>query len=482
MAAPIMFQMISDFNLSQTPTFANFPADVVNSTGTPSQYIYNKLYPLAFADAVHDQVVKQQQYDSVCNKKLQCDYFNEAMPNPKTPCLLGPDKGLAIDSEFKKKDGCEEKVWHSIISGVCKLGPVTTPTIPGETLTVSTPSIIDGSNSNFKPGIGLGHSNYLYNFDMNNDIPNIGYAIKTYNNKVYKVVKLKWGGSSGTSENALGVTGFNLGKALGVFDNPTSPTGALPKYEAFVIHDADNVGLPTQFKKGVDRPDAILYYLMLPEYMCDSATKKPWKTNKELCIETTGVKILFAGKMRSNYPEWTNNNRNTFFSRFSCQMTVTDWIDKKVDQRWGENSTSSDPLGNEVETITNPSKQNNRTNIETYLKSATDNVKKQLALQRKRSGDQLQALAVKRLTDNIGTVQFHISTDQGDNPPSNTCGFKTFNNTRRHTWLITHDLTLCSYALFLGINVLHTHYDKSKKIKSVTSFRLLSNNATENFN
>jgi hypothetical protein len=211
--------------------------------------------------------------------------------------------------------------------------------------------------------------------------------------------------------------------------------------------------------------------------------------------------MLFAGKIKSEYPAWSPTTRNTFFSRFSCSM-VTDFTAQTVRQDWYSSVNPTGPTTgpNHVQTISDPCKENNQGNVQTYLKhlpsvtpgTSSDALKQQLALQRKRSGDQMQALAIKRLGLTPGAIPgtttgselLHVSSDQGGDVPTNAKPGTSFPHIRRHTWLITHDLTLCSYALFLGINVLYTTSTGKKTgnnvVKTITSLRLIS--PENNFN
>jgi hypothetical protein len=220
---------------------------------------------------------------------------------------------------------------------------------------------------------------------------------------------------------------------------------------------------------------------MLPEFLADSATKKKWKKDKCL-FSANGVQFRFAGKLESKYPCWRNDKRNTFFSDYFCEMKVTDWQNGIIQQVWNKPHADGSNPGIKIgKTITNPNKENNKTLIVSTINKAKNADEKALAYQRKRSGDQFQALAIKRLA--LENERFHISTsiggnvlvDGGYNPTHLKQGLATpsLHNVRKHTYLVTHDLTLCSYALHLGINVLFTHVG-SDKIKRIYSFRLIS--------
>jgi hypothetical protein len=399
--------------------------------------------------------------------------------------------GLNIDAAFKTKHGCEEAAWKSVVNG-------------GHSFTGGTIStdIINGVNTTFTEDV----PNIKAIFSTmppcdkpgNNPVTSSGrYAIKTVNNKVYDVRKIRW---HFKKSNVATVSGADLAHYLGLFDVVPTNTN---KQTAFILLDAENAGILDQLKNGAVNNHGTIYYLMLPEYMADSATKKRWKATNELCCGKKqkpdgGVRIRFAGKIKSEYPAWSQNNRNTFFSRFSCSMEVTDFTKQIVRQDWysSDNPTPTGPTtapANLVQTISNSCKENNQGNVQNYLKALpsvtplTSNkaYQQQLALQRKRSGDQMQALAIKRLGLNpttpptpSGSEYLHVSSDKGGNAPTNTDTGTLFNNIRRHTWLITHDLTLCSYALFLGINVLHTSNTGTTKgnnlAKTITSFRLIS--------
>ena len=457
--------MINDVGLSQTTAIS---APKLNE-------LYNKLYPVAFSDAVHDQIVKKQQTVDACTHKEQCNYFNEAMPEVKPNCKT-PNGGLNIEDAFKVKANCEEAVWRSIVeAGFILL--TKKDMLPAK----------NGSHSNFNISANKSDDPSSTCHTIK-DIPEHNfYVMKTFNNKVYHVKKVKWvvtsvKGKKGKKEKKLnnepGLMGIELGKKIGLFHSPISGN-----YKAFVVHDTDSVSIFDQLKHphAPSQTNAVLYFLMLPEYMADSASHKPWKEHTTLTSLPSGIKILWAGKMRSTYPNWSNTSRNTFFSRFRCDMQVTDWIEKKVEQRW----TPFDNHGHAgtVIFVKNATKDNNIPKIEADMKKlkASDagyNEKRQLALQRKRSGDQMQALAIKRLNN---YEEFHVSSDKGENPPSDLCARASFNNVKSHAWLITSDLNLCSYALFLGINVLHTHHNDSTNVKTITSFKLVSP-ITDNFN
>jgi hypothetical protein len=162
-------------------------------------------------------------------------------------------------------------------------------------------------------------------------------------------------------------------------------------------------------------------------------------------------------------------------------MKVKDWQNGFIEQVWKKSNADGSVSTQIGPTIKNPNKENNKTLIATTINKAKNEDEKALAYQRKRSGDQFQALAIKRLA--LQNERFHISTSTGGNVllddtynPTHLKpgpGDPSHHNVRKHTWLITHDLTLCSYALHLGINVLFTHVG-SDKIKRIYSFRLIS--------
>ena len=512
--------MNSDITRSVTDT-AVHPANVVGldtSSSNAFNYLYQKLYPLAFADAVHDKVVdtgQNQQTEST--HKLQCDFFNEAMPRIfndeeirvfPPPCKTQP-LGLNIPDRFKQYTGIEDQMIGSIIYG----GFI--PAVIAGTNPWGEHNLINGLTSLFQDAAIYKN---LYT------IPD-GHAIKTFNNKVYRV-------RSVTVPEDGGPDGFNFGQRIGLFDEPEDiKPGGVHQHNVFYLEDATDFPLLAQLKKGPQNVNAILHILMLPEYLADSATKKPWESTS-LPHQSSGIKMLFAGKIQSEYPAWSDNNRNTFFSRFRCIMRVRDWNKKCVKQVWTTNTsdllniynsghalpsdedhkcgktdgpiqvgqTVSPLTAGEYETtfIYNPNAENNIDKIKEYLRHTSINLRLegrvkatrtnpagpatlatteirnqiQLAYQRKRSGDSMQALAIKRLQDN---EHFHISDDRGGNQPTITSVGTLFNNVRRRAWLCTHDRILCSYALFLGINVLLTHE------RTVTSFKLISD-INDNFN
>jgi hypothetical protein len=416
------------------------------------QNIYKSLLSLAFADAIHDDIISSQKENNKINNTLQCTIFNKAMPNvyvkPTCPNPAVPNSGLQIDQKFK--------VHHNIeISVFDNLG------IQMKTLTsgllLTTGGVNNGSSGFWTapPGTSV-------------DVPSKlsdKCVIKTKYNKVYHIRIVDWN-YPGKPDSDPGVCGEILMQNLGMED-----------YDC-VLHDAESVGIFKQFKKGPPSTKT-LYYLMLPEFLADSATKKKWKKDKCL-FGANGVQFRFAGKLQSNYPSWRNNQRNTFFSDYFCEMKVTDWQNGCIEQVWHKSdavgTTSGDRIG---DIIKNPNKENNKTLIATTINKTKNLDEKALAYQRKRSGDQFQALAIKRLTKN---EEFHISTSLGGNvlvsdgsarslyPPGPYPGGR---DVRKHTYLVTHDLTLCSYALHLGINVLFTHVGSDKR-KRIYSFRLIS--------
>ena len=572
------------------------PASAVLASHLPDlPYLYHQLYQIAFADTVHDKIVEDQANNSDSSHKLQCDFFNPAMPQIfnhlgtlllPPPCnnIGSPDnpKGLPIAKQFKNFNTCEDKVISSTIYG--GFDPVVAATTahnadliaataaltaanaalthataaltaanamdasdPSKAVNIATattdvntattnvntattalataiediwiqPNLINGVDGNFSP------NNVYHELGT---IPD-GHAIKTFNGKVYRVRSVEWDNATAGHDS---VTGFNLGKKLGLFDEPEDiKPGGVHQHNVFYLEDATNVSVLGQLKKGDPNVNAILHILMLPEYLADSApSKKQWAPTS-LPRQSSGIKMKFAGKIQSNYPAWADNNRNTFFSRFSCIMRVRDWNKKCVKQAWttddtgynndglftiynsatlkgkdrrgkghkcgtkaGEGHLQVDQTVSRLTTGGNPQyettfiydseHENSKDPVKNYLKSITGEYKKskpcknqiELAYQRKRSGDQMQALAIKRLQDN---ENFHISDDSGGLQPTNASVGTLFNNVRRRAWLCTEDRNLCSYALFLGINVLFTHQTTGFNI---TSFKLISN-INDNFN
>ena len=416
--------------------------------------IYRNLLSLAFADAIHDDIISSQKDNNKINNTLQCTFFNKAMPEvaegsvkPDCPKPGVPNGGLQIERKFKVHHNIEISVFENL--GIVKKD--LTPTY-----TLSHLQVTSGSSAFWgAPGTSV-------------DVPSKlsdKCVIKTKYNKVYHIRIVDWN-YHGKPDSDPGVCGEILMQNLGMED-----------YDC-VLHDAESVGIFKQFKKGPPSTKT-LYYLMLPEFLADSATKKKWKKDKCL-FGANGVQFRFAGKLQSNYPSWRNNQRNTFFSDYFCEMKVTDWQNGCIEQVWHKSdavgTTSGDRIG---DIIKNPNKENNKTLIATTINKTKNLDEKALAYQRKRSGDQFQALAIKRLTKN---EEFHISTSLGGNvlvsdgsarslyPPGPYPGGR---DVRKHTYLVTHDLTLCSYALHLGINVLFTHVGSDKR-KRIYSFRLIS--------
>jgi len=433
---------------SDTPAFTN-PDTLRN--------IYIKLLSLAFADAIHDDIISSQNVNNTITNTLQCKIFNKAMPNvagakPDCPDPDVPNSGLHIDGQFKVHHNIEISVFHSL--GIIQKELTLAHTLSSVTVTTCTSPFWT------KSPFGRQVERTLDLRDNN--------VIKTYNNKIYHIRIVDWN-IIGVDSSHSSVCGEILMRNLGMED-----------YDC-VLHDAESVGIFKQFKKGPPSTK-MLYYLMLPEFLADSATKKKWKKDKCL-FSANGVQFRFAGKLESKYPCWRNDKRNTFFSDYFCEMKVTDWQNGIIQQVWNKSNADGsfgDKLG---KTITNPNKENNKTLIASTITNTKDADEKALAYQRKRSGDQFQALAIKRLAEH---EEFHLSTSIGGNvlvdipggykarslyPPGDP---SEGNDVRRHTYLVTHDLTLCSYALHLGISVLFTHVVPPNKIKRIYSFRLIS--------
>jgi hypothetical protein len=428
-------------------------SNTVDLVPTPElRNIYIKLLSLAFADAIHDDIISSQKVNNTITNTLQCKIFNTAMPRvdvkPDCPDPSVPNGGLKIEDRFKVHNNIEISVFQN-------LEIVTKPLILP--ITVTTAGVNNGSSSFWTASVGTpvsGTSELINNT-----------VIKTKYNKVYHIKTVDWN-YLGKNDSDPGVCGDILMDNLGMED-----------YDC-VLHDAESVGIFKQFKKGPPSTKT-LYYLMLPEFLADSATKKKWKKDKCL-FSANGVQFRFAGKLESNYPSWRNSRRNTFFSDYFCEMKVKDWQNGFIEQTWKKSNgaNAGDKIG---KTITNPNKENNKTLIASTINKTKDADQKALAYQRKRSGDQFQALAIKRLA--LGE-QFHISTSiggkvlvNGGYTPTNlypTGTAYTARDVRKHTYLVTHDLTLCSYALHLGINVLFTHVVPPHKIKRIYSFRLIS--------
>jgi hypothetical protein len=440
--------------MSTTDDASNTTADLL--TDDDLENIYKKLLSLAFADAIHDDIISSQNVTNTITNTLQCTIFNRAMPNvnvkPACPSPFVPNGGLQIDPQFKIHKDIEINVFKNL--------GILMKTLPGPLGTTL------GVNNVFSPfwttAPPLGTP-----VEGTSDLSD-NTVIKTINNKVYHIRIVNWN-QTGVDSSHSSVCGEILMQNLGMED-----------YDC-VLHDAESVGIFKQFKKGPPSTK-MLYYLMLPEFLADSATKKKWKKDKCL-FSANGVQFRFAGKLESKYPCWRNNKRNTFFSDYFCEMKVTDWQNGIIQQVWNQPNVHGTARGNKIgNTITNPNKENNKTLIASTINKTKDADQKALAYQRKRSGDQFQALAIKRLTHG---EQFHISTTIGgkvlvDGGYTSTPLYPTGvpypggRDVRKHTYLVTHDLTLCSYALHLGINVLFTHVVPPHKIKRIYSFRLIS--------
>jgi hypothetical protein len=420
--------------------------------------IYKKLLSLAFADAIHDDIISSQNVNNTITNTLQCTIFNRAMPDivgvkPACPHPPGSNNGLQIDRQFKIHKDIEINVFQNL--GILSKQLTTLHTHTHHDVT-------DSSSMFWTASVGtpVGETS-----DLSNNT-----VIKTNNNKIYHIKTVDWN-IPGVDSSHPSVCGEILMQNLGMED-----------YDC-VLHDAESVGIFKQFKKGPPSTK-MLYYLMLPEFLADSATKKKWKKDKCL-FSANGVQFRFAGKLESKYPCWRNNKRNTFFSDYFCEMKVKDWQNGFIEQVWNKSNAAGSVIGTQIGgIIKNPNKENNKTLIASTINKTKDADQKALAYQRKRSGDQFQALAIKRLT--LGE-QFHLSTSIGGNVLVDIPGgyqarplypmgvpYPGGRDVRKHTYLVTHDLTLCSYALHLGINVLFTHVVPPHKTKRIYSFRLIS--------
>lgn len=418
----------TDVNASSTPT-------ALTAQDLKSYYLTS--LKIAFGDALHDGIITgSQATPSSSTNALQCNLFNLAMPTDgKLTCPgAGPNSGLPILPLFKQSSTIETTIFSDVVKFQRQLG------VGGLT----------SASSNIINGIGITVANPTLDTLRDN------MAIKTINNNIYHVRIVKWGGNTKTSPSASGVCGMPLMTKLGLVDGSS------------ILIDVDSVGMLKQLKKGTTN-NAKIYYLMLPEYLADSAPKKKWK-QCTMCSKAGGINILFAGKLNSNYPAWSPNYRNTFFSRFQCKMSVTDWRNGNMKQEWRDNG-STVVLYN----TTNPNNDNNAKNVIQYILSTTGktSIKIALAYQRKRSGDQFQALAIKRLA---ASSRFHISSSQGGNELTTAtggAGTPLLPNMNKHSYLVTHDLTLFAYALFLGVNVIFTHIENPSRTRYLYSCRLL---------
>ena len=428
--------------------------------------IWVKLAALAFADGIHDFIIRNDTdpVDPVKKwgnvdapaKTWQCDVFYHVLPTPLvvTKCTAGATAthiGLQIPEKCKRGSLNSIEIEPNALSTVSPdtIENIITNSLPAALITAATP---DG-------------------FDLTT----------LYNLKRYKVKSVEWGGTTPIPENHPSVCGATLMQTLGMKDGSA------------VLIDFD-YGMTKQFKKG-PHSDMRLYWLMLPEGLADSAPKKPWKPAKMFTTgATSGIRWCFAGRSTANYPPWSNNNRNTFFSNYTCNM-VADWTPtiKKCTQEWLNGGTLLFKT-NDAHTQNNapavqgyrwdvPGSTGNDHPLTTAPSAALANQLKSLKYQRKRSGDQLQALALKRMTN---TDRFHISTN-GQNPPA--VGATTYTdllipglagspaiNPKGDSFLITHDRVCLAYALHLGINVIFVTSVKGTGIKTMTSFKIETTN------
>jgi len=412
-----------------------------------------KLASIAFGDAIHDAIIKMGQRGSTipAAKTWQCEEFFHALPAPPLvpkcdPGAPAANRGLAIEENFKNKSFNSLDVEPHIFNFVT-----------GE-LHDTTGNVVDNNIEHM----------------MDNSI--VGSAtpppfyFTTTNGKRYSLRTIQWGPGTGITETDVTVQGQQLMQNLG-----------MPDGTAILVDHQVNKFI-TQLKSGTAFPWR-LYHLMTPEYLADSASRVSWAPTKKY-FKDEGVQFCFAGKYQANYPPWTENTRNTFFSKYSCDMTA-DWTTKKCTQTWSDNNGGG--VG-QVFTTNDAHKDNNEHTVDAYTPPATSGAAlriEQLALKyhRKRSGDQLQVLAVKRLSNND---TFNIS-DDGVNAPGAGSNYNTpltrgvtvtgapAINPKGATFLVTHDLTCLAYALHLGVNAIFTRSSKSNK-KTAMSFKIATTN------
>ena len=400
-----------------------------------------KLASIAFADAIHDEIVSTDQTGSIspAAKTWQCGTFYNALPITTGPnCNPGPgagQRGLNIVEDYKRLslhgNGIELNTFCFVSYGTRPAYPALLQRTIDDIMTHSTG----------------GHQ----------------YPFNTSNGKRYTVRTISWGPGAVPATHPT-VRGEGLMQSLGMEDGSA------------ILVDFQNNKMLTQFKSGPASP-WVLYQLMTPEYLADSAPRTRWRRTNKL-YGNNGVRWAFAGKYQSNYPPWTNASRNTFFSRYSCQM-ITDWGNGRCGQTWSLAGTVA-AGGGELFTTPDANTANNRSNVSHYNPPAGPqrNNRNSLKFQRKRSGDQFQALAVKRLTN---TTRFNISNN-GHNPPDNTStyngvlmsGAGVQRNPKGYSYLITHDLVLLAYALHLGINVIFSRTNGGTK--TAMSFKIATGN------
>jgi hypothetical protein len=400
-----------------------------------SNGLWRRLAAIAIADGIHDDViVNTDTYGlktgstALAAKQWQCNRFCRALP-PNTPqCnATAGGTGLLIDDMYKRASFNNNGIEENIFNMVC-------------------PSTLDFIQT---------HNGAVFHTNIND--------------KIYTTRTVRWGVGAGIVAAGHGsVCGQGLMQSLDMRDGSA------------ILLDAENNGIIKKFKEGGISAWR-LYFLMLPEWLADSASRKRWKRSS-MFTQTAGIKWSFAGKYRAEYPPWSNAARNAFFSAYSCDM-ITDWAAGTCRQIWRLPGVAAP-----VYDTPNAHRDNNKTNVINF--NPADTVANaniiSLKYQRKRSGDQLQALALKRLQN---TTTFNISTD-GNNPPvagSNYNGQLRASgaggaviNPKGESYLITHDQTLLAYALHLGINVIFTRSNGG--IKTAISFKIATAGAAGNLN
>ena len=401
----------SPIALSDTTASALLPDDAAY------REMWKKLAAIAIADGIHDSVIvntdaygEKTGSATTAAKRWQCERFCAALPElaPAECNAAAASTGLLINDAYKRESLHHLKIEQNIFLMV-------SPLSIDQIITNTTP-----------PAVAL----------------NTEIDLTTHNHKRYTVKTIQWGVGAVPDTDAT-VCGQGLMQNLRMRDGSA------------LLVDAENNGIVKKFKQG--GPSTwVLYFLMLPEYLADSAPRKRWKRSK-MFTSTAGINWRFAGKYQAEYPPWTDATRNTFFSAYSCDM-ITNWTAGTCQQTWRLPGVALP-----VFDTTHAHRDNNKTNVINY--NPADTVANaniiSLKYQRKRSGDQLQALAVKRLVD--GTT-FRISTD-GNNPPTATSNYNgqltagngaNIASVKGESYLMTHDQTLLAYALHLGINVIFT--------------------------
>lgn len=450
-------------NASKTPE----PIRINNDAGKTTLYQNGSV--LSLGDATHDGIIESGELN---NPVFECDYFYKGLPESiktKYPCIkTGTSVGLVAPTVPAKLKSlhCEEKLVRLFV----------THRIPNALY--NKPNFINGTA--FNAASEVDPSTFLINDLQDKD------AIKTKNGNVYYIRRIAWGTDYNIGVDDSSICGKKLMDNLGLEDG------------TMVSIDVDVVRFFKQLKKG-PKVKSNVFILMNPESACDSAQARYHWLENELFKLNSGVDLKFAGKMNSYYPIWSLANRNTFYSNYKCEMIIQDWelghSNGGVIQTWKNNTNVG------IEQNAHPSAANSKKSVRAKILQLINDSKNSsisqadkekilerlgLLLQIKRSGDQLQANAVKILETNS---KFHLSAPDGTNPPTTakfvqkqiTSSAKNNNNinVKKHTYILTHDSNLLVDALQIGDNVIFQRSAKNYKI--IIIFRLISLINNNNF-